>query len=148
MSGGYLLDTSILSLLAPNRPEMTPEFAAWLASRDEDLFASAVSIAELQEGIAKLLRLSPGNRAGMMRDWLETTTARFERNLIDVTISVARAAGNLSDRARSIGRHPGLADILIAATAQAHDLTLLTRNVRHFEPLGIDVVDPLVTLPR
>jgi len=127
---------------------MTPGFAAWLASRDEDLFTSAVSIAELQEGIAKLVRQSPGNRAAMMAAWLDTTVVRFERNLIEVTINVARAAGNLSDRARSIGRHPGLADILIAATAQVHDLTLLTRNVRHFEPLGIDVIDPLVMLPR
>lgn len=54
----------------------------------------------------------------------------------------------MSDTAFSRGRHPGVLDILIAATAQAHDLTLLTRNVRHFEPLGIEVVDPLLTLPR
>ena len=83
-----------------------------------------------------------------MNAWLATTITLFERNLIDVTVEVAQAAGNLSDQAISIGRHPGLADILIAATAKVHDLTLLTRNVRHFEPLGIDVIDPLVTLPN
>lgn len=144
---GYLLDTSILSMLAPGRPDMTAEFAAWLAARDQDLFVSAVSITELQQGVAKLSRTAAGNRARTMAAWLDATVTTFERNLIEVAIEAARAAGDLSDLAYSVGRHPGLADILIAATAQVHDLTLLTRNVRHFEPLGIRVADPLTQLP-
>ena len=84
----------------------------------------------------------------MMNAWLAATITLFERNLIDVTVEIAQAAGNLSDYAMPIGRHPGLADILIAATAKTHGLTLLTLNVRHFEPLGIEVVDPLVRLPH
>ncbi|WP_244876980.1 PIN domain-containing protein [Acidocella facilis] len=43
---------------------------------------------------------------------------------------------------------PGFADIIIAATAQHHGLTILTRNLRHFEPLGAAVHDPFVRLPR
>ena len=82
-----------------------------------------------------------------MRGWFEATITQFERNLLNMEIDVARAAGNLADHAHAIGHQPGLADILIAATAQVHDLTLLTRNVRHFEPLGIGVIDPLLRLP-
>lgn len=144
---GYLLDTSVLSIFAPGRSDLEPEFARWVAARDADLFISAVSVTELQHGIAKLSRISPGRRAETMRLWLEATITQFERNVLEVRIDVARAAGNLADHAQAIGQQPGLADILIAATAQVHDLTLLTRNVRHFEPLGVDMVDPLVQLP-
>lgn len=71
----------------------------------------------------------------------------FSANVLDVTVEVGLLAGELSDQALATGRHPGLADILIAATAKSRDLTLLTRNIRHFEPLGVRLVDPLVDLP-
>jgi hypothetical protein len=61
--------------------------------------------------------------------------------------SAARLAGELSDRARGQGHAPGFADIIIAATARQHTLTILSRNVRHFEPLGVPVRDPFRELP-
>jgi predicted nucleic acid-binding protein len=60
---------------------------------------------------------------------------------------VAQETGTLSDRALAIGRHPGFADIAIAATANAHDLLLLTRNGRRFAPLAVVAVDPVAGLP-
>jgi predicted nucleic acid-binding protein len=51
------------------------------------------------------------------------------------------------DRALAIGRHPGFADVATAATASMHGLVLLTRNMRHFEPLGLTAIDPVVALP-
>jgi toxin FitB len=57
-------------------------------------------------------------------------------------IAVARIAGALCDRARSRGRTPGFADIAIAATAKVRELTILTRNLRHFTPLGGAAQDP------
>ena len=42
----------------------------------------------------------------------------------------------------AVGRHPGLADVLIAATARVIGADVLTRNVRHFAPLGVVAVDP------
>jgi predicted nucleic acid-binding protein len=51
--------------------------------------------------------------------------------------------GRLADEAVAQGRHPGLADIAIAALAQHGGHTLLTRNLRHFEPLGVACVDPI-----
>jgi predicted nucleic acid-binding protein len=52
-----------------------------------------------------------------------------------------------SDRARGQGQAPGLADIIIAATARQHGLTILSRNLKHFEPLGVRVLDPFAALP-
>ena len=55
---------------------------------------------------------------------------------------VAREARRLLDRGRGRGRDPGLADMLIAATARVHRLTLLTRKVCDFDGCGVEVVDP------
>ena len=62
-------------------------------------------------------------------------------------LAVSRAAGKLSDTARGRGHAPGFADILIAATALHHELVILTRNVRHFETLGVPVLNPFEKLP-
>ena len=61
--------------------------------------------------------------------------------------SDAEIAGALSDLARSKGQSPGFADIAIAATAKRHNLSILTRNTRHFAPLGVAIVDPFAKLP-
>ena len=58
-----------------------------------------------------------------------------------------RLAGQMSDGAMAQGRHPGFADVAIAALAQHAGLLLLTRNLKHFEPLGVDCADPLISLP-
>jgi hypothetical protein len=59
----------------------------------------------------------------------------------------AEIAGALSDLARGRGHSPGFADIVIAATAHWHDLTILSRNERHFAPMDVAVVDPFGKLP-
>ena len=134
-------------MLVPGRVDASPDYLAWIGRHDADLFVSTVSIVEIRQGIAKLERLGSVQRAKTLLDWLETTIEVFHAHLLDVTVEVALAAGDLSDQAIAMGRHPGFADILIAATAKAHDLTLLTRNLRHFEPLGIAASGPLTDLP-
>jgi predicted nucleic acid-binding protein len=59
----------------------------------------------------------------------------------------AEIAGALADLARGRGHSPGFADIAIAATAHRHDLTILSRNKRHFAPMDLAVVDPFEELP-
>jgi len=61
--------------------------------------------------------------------------------------STARIAGAMSDRARGLGQAPGFADIIVAATARHRGLTILSRNIRHMQPLGVAVIDPFVKLP-
>jgi predicted nucleic acid-binding protein len=73
---------------------------------------------------------------------------RRERRFLPFDVAVARVAGRLSDRARSKGRSPGFPDLAIAATAAAHNLTVLTRNLRHFAPLGVPAHDPFAALPQ
>jgi toxin FitB len=62
-----------------------------------------------------------------------------------VTPAIARASGELRAAREARGRRVAMADMLIAATALAHGLTLATRNVRDFESCGVSLVDPFVT---
>ncbi len=143
----YLLDTSVLSALAPGRPQADTAVSAWLVANAGALHLSLMSVVEIEQGIAKLRRSGPGRRADALAGWLAITTEQFGRKLLGIDLDLASAVGRLSDRATAIGRHPGLADVVIAATATAHGLTLLTRNLRHFEPLGTKALDPFVDLP-
>lgn len=147
MSAAYLLDTSVLSLLAPGRSAVRPELADWLHRHTGDLYLSAVTIAEIEQGICKLRRTGGVERADRLTDWLDALLATSSDRILPFDGRVGREAGTLSDHALAVGRHPGFADIAIAATASTHGLVLLTRNGRHFEPLGVTVIDPVAALP-
>lgn len=147
MSGGYLLDTSVLSLLAPGRPSSDESLAGWLRDHTDALHISAVTIAEIEQGICKLRRAGGTERADALARWLEALIVNGVERILSFDARTGRIAGGLSDRAIASGRHPGFADVAIAATAVAHDLLLLTRNGRHFAPLGIAFSDPAEGLP-
>jgi toxin FitB len=112
------------------------------------LFVSAISIAELESGIAKLRRTGATRRADALHQWLDTLLHLYANRVLPFEADTARLAGRLLDRARGRGHDPGFADAAIAATAEGHGLTILTRNLRHFAPLGIACLDPFEHLPR
>ena len=147
MSAGYLLDTSVISLLAPGRSAPSPELADWIRRHTNDLYLSAVTIAEIEQCICKLRRTGGMERANRLTAWLDALLATSSDRVLPLDSRVGREAGILSDRALAIGRHPGFADVAIAATASTHSLVLLTQNGRHFEPLGVTVIDPVAALP-
>jgi toxin FitB len=111
------------------------------------LFMSAVTVAEIEDGIAKLQREGATRRSADLKAWLETVLHLYGDRVLAFDTATARIAGAMSDRARGRGHAPGLADIIIAATAKHLGLTILSRNLRHLEPLGVAVIDPFVKLP-
>lgn len=145
---GYLVDTSVLSITAPGRRDATPEFVDWIATKDRELFLSAVTAAEVERGIAKLLRAGAKARAEAYRAWFDQVLEGFGPNTIALDSTIARLAGRMQDNADATGHPTGLADILIAATARSRDLLVLTRNLKHFLPLGVEAIDPLQALSR
>lgn len=144
---GYLLDTSVVSTVAPNKPPLPPALAEWLRSRTDRLFIPAVAVAELEAGMAKLRRAGAGARANQLSLWLEALIRGYGSRVLPLDADCARATGQLHDAAIAVGRNPGFADVAIAATASVHELLLLTRNVRHFAPLGVAHADPFEDLP-
>ncbi len=116
-------------------------------AQSASLFISVVTVAETEDGIAKLRREGATRKSADIAAWLETVVHLYAYRILPFDIQAARIAGALTDRARGLGHAPGFADIIIAATARRHQLTILSRNLRHFEPLGVAVRDPFAALP-
>ena len=143
----YLVDTDVLSTGAPGRRARPAGLAGWMEARSDALFLSTVSVAEIRHGIARLERTGAAERAARLGDWLDLVLHLYGDRVVPFDIAAANVAGPLMDRARATGHPPGFADLAIAATAASRNLTLLTRNLRHFTPLDIRAVDPFDTLP-
>ncbi|MBZ9695842.1 MULTISPECIES: type II toxin-antitoxin system VapC family toxin [unclassified Mesorhizobium] len=141
---GYLLDTSVLSVFAPDRAALPPAFQTWLShtGRRHTWYIPAIAAAEVQKGVAKLRRAGGTQRAERLERWLDSLLDEFDERLLSVGSAIARRAGEMEDMAIALGRNPGLPDILIAATALVHDLTILTANNRHFDALKVASLNP------
>ena len=128
-----LLDTVVVSELRKARP--SSRVLRWAARyREEQLFISVVTLGELERGVASAR--DPAFHSELER-WLDDLLRRYDERLIDVTPPVARLWGRLSSQ---LGRAD--VDLMIAATAMVHGLTVATRNIRHFAPTGVALVDP------
>lgn len=130
-----LLDTVVISELRKAQP--SPAVVRWLSGqRGNELFLSVVSLGEIERGIEKK-RTSDPTFAAVLERWLDDLVSLYGDRILPVTPVIARRWGSLSAR---IGNDS--ADLLIAATAITHGLQVATRNVRHFTPTGVSVVDP------
>lgn len=142
----YLLDTNILSASAPTRRDADAEaLAVWMRAHGDRLYLSAITIAEIEAGIARAVRIGASTKAPALRRWLAAVEHFYASRILPFGIEEARQAGAILDRARA--HDPGFEDIAIAATAAAHGLTVLTANERHFAPLGVPYANPLKELP-
>ena len=131
----YLLDTNVIS--AVRRDGRAPAVAAWLRAQPEQaLFLSAVTLGEIERGIARQEGRDPGFAADL-RGWLDRTARLFSDRILPFGPDEARIWGRLS---AEIGH--GGADLMIAATALAHGATVVTGNVSDFEPPGVALLDP------
>ncbi|HEX3575519.1 MAG TPA: type II toxin-antitoxin system VapC family toxin [Rhodopila sp.] len=139
---GYLLDTNVIAMTAPANAARDQTVLDWLEAHTDVLFLSVVTIAEIERGIALAACKDARRNAASLAAWLEAVLHLYGRRVLSMDIPVAQAAGRLDASARNLGLAPGFANIAMAATAVAHDLTVLTRNVRHFRPLGLTVLDP------
>src|SRR5260221_9403604 len=137
----YLIDTNVISAAAPSRP-VSLGLVEWMDAHSASLFLSAVTVAEIEDGIAKSRREGATRKSADLAAWLETVLHLYGDRVLAFDMAAARIAGAISDRARRRGQAPGFANIIIAATAQHRGLSILSRNVRHLAPLGVAVVDP------
>lgn len=138
----WLLDTNIVSQLAPDKngqAKAPKNLSDWMLRNSDTLFLSALSVVEITAGIEKLRRAGGERRAVDLGKWLGRILDAYDERVLPLDAEVAKVAGVLTEEARANGRHPGLSDVLIAATAQAHGHGLLTDNMRHFEPLSLSV---------
>ena len=135
----FLLDTNVLSEVTKPRPD--ERVLQWLHGVDEDrTFISIVSIAEIRRGVALM---DSGRKRDVLADWLaHDLPRRFDSRVIGVEGPVALAWGDLMALAKRNGRGLASMDGLIAATAIAHDLIMVTRNTKDFAGFGLKLIDP------
>ena len=130
----FLLDTDVLSAL--RRRERNPQTVRWVqGQRTTDLYISVVTVGEIERGITQQQQRNP-IFARDMGLWLDRVLGWYGDRILPVDVASARRWGQLS---ATVG-HDGT-DLLIAATALEHRLTVVTRNVRHFEPMGVAVLN-------
>jgi predicted nucleic acid-binding protein len=136
----FLIDTVTLSEL--RRRERDPLVVAWFErQRTADLFLSVITIGEIERGVARL-RASDPEFAGALAAWLDRVLTLYGERIVPFELRSARRWGALS---AIIGNDS--ADLMIAATALEHGLTVVTRNVSDFEPTGVAVIDPFSRRP-
>ena len=132
----FLLDTDVLSAL--RRRDRHPRIVRWVeAQTTSDMYISVVTVGEIERGITQQRRQNP-TFAGELALWLERVLSWYHNRVLPLDTATARRWGRLS---ATIG-HSG-SDLLIAATALENGLTVVTRNVRHFEPTGVAMLNPL-----
>jgi predicted nucleic acid-binding protein len=124
-----------------------PELADWMERNSLYLYLSVITVAEVEDGIAKARRTGATRKADHLAAWLETLLHLYSARILPLDTVVARLLGTLTDQARAAGLAPGLADLAIAATAASRNYTILTRNLRHFRALDVPSHDPFESLP-
>lgn len=131
----FLIDTVTLSEL--RKRERDPTVVAWFErQRTTDLFLSVISIGEIERGIARQRAIDPGF-ADALAAWLDRVLTLYGERIVPFDLPTARRWGALS---AALGNDS--ADLMIAATALEHGLTVVTRNASDFKPTGVAVLDP------
>lgn len=132
----YLLDTNVLSETRKREPD--PAVTEWIAGTPADrLYVSVLTLGEIEQGIARVRGRADLQQATALEGWLRDVKLGFADRILPVTLLVASAWG------RRQHAHPlPVVDGLLAATAQAHGMTLVTRNVKDFQRSGAWVLNP------
>ncbi len=133
----FLVDTDLLSLL--ERKRVPPRLAAWIQDNEADIFLSVVSFAELQFGLDR----APATHKASLAAWLADLRRKLAPATEELTEPVLVRWKALLADLKVKNRTMTCEDSLIAATALFHGHTVATRNTRHFEPGGVQTVDPL-----
>lgn len=135
----YLLDTCVISEMVKLKPNK--RVLKWISDcHDETLFLSVLTMGEIYKGIAKL---RDSKKKEKLLSWVKSELCnRFEGRILEITESVAKIWGELLGKEEKKGHKIPAIESLIAATGLAHNLTVVSRNVKDIEQCGVSVFNP------
>ena len=146
---GWLLDTLLFRYLAMEGGDRKPSFRDWVRRNGESIFLSTISLVEIK---TRIKRVGEARRVAAVDHWLKDIVGRHRERILRVDAEVAMRAGALINlRSQKLaGDRRSLFDPLLAATAEIHDLGLLTDRIDAFSPWApkIEFCDPFELGPR
>jgi toxin FitB len=138
----YLIDTNVISEVGKGR-RCDRQVAEWFRKvGDDELFLSVLVVGEIRQGIERLRARNP-RRAQTLEKWLEELLQSFGDRVLPVDQKVAQNWGRLNARSSF-----PVVDSLLAATAEAYGLTLVTRNLKDIERSGVRCINPFEPTDR
>jgi predicted nucleic acid-binding protein len=134
-----LLDTNVISAFM--KPERDAAVVTWLDTQPRNsLWTTAITVFEIRNGLELLV---PSRRRQALEDAFSRALQKaFAGRVIAFDESAAQAAGRIAAARRRVGRSVEVRDVQIAGIALARNAAIATRNIRHFEGLGIPLIDP------
>lgn len=133
----WMLDTCVVSETFALHPE--PKVLQWLTAHAAQSALSVVSLGEIQYGIE---RMPQGRKRNSLQMWFDTVHAQYRDRVLVADEVVWLNWSRLCASCENMGRPQEDFDLLLAATAAANHLTLVTRNTRHFQDTGVPLLDP------
>ncbi len=134
---GYLVDTNVFCEVVKAKPD--PGVVCWLRDHEPELYISTVTIGEIRRGIECL---PAGKRKAGLQSWLTGICSRMEGRILSFNTTTAHVWGQMVARCDKKGIKLPTADSQLAATAQRHGLTVVTRNVQDFKNAGVKLQNP------
>ncbi|CAN5525633.1 type II toxin-antitoxin system VapC family toxin [soil metagenome] len=135
----YLVDTNVFS--EPAKPRPHPAVVEWLRRHESSLYLSTITIGEIRRGIE---RLPSSRRKTQLRDWLQSLCECMQGRVLSFNVSTAHVWGQLKAKWDRQGLTIPSLDSQLVATAQRHNLTIVTRNTADFEKTGVRLLNPFV----
>ncbi len=134
----YLVDANVLSEMTKPKPAM--QVMEWLRDHDHVSMVNPIILGELEYGI---LSLPAGKRRTRLHQWYQAGLKRL--HILDLDSHTATIWAVMLAELKRKGRAMPVKDSLIAATALQHGLTVATRNIAHFEPAGVEAINPFAS---
>lgn len=137
MANGFLVDTNVISELTRKIPNAGA--VRWVEQHEGDTYISSITVEELEYGVEML---HDGKKKEKVRADVEKLLTWYGSRVIAFSDPEAKVCGEMLADARKTGNNCGIENVMIAATAAEHNMTVVTRNVKDFEPLGVSLVNP------